>query len=425
MSGVASGGVGAASVSGGGTSGGSLVSRAKELSTNERDFILASLLESRRVDGRGLFDFRALRLTFGHEPGHCQLQLGQTRIYVVVSCQVVEPYADRPTEGFFHFNTEFSPMADPLFEGGRPSEGAIELGRIVERGLRESRAIDTEALCIKAGESVWAIRCDIHVLDNGGNLIDSASIATMAALLHFRRPDVTIDGDNVIVHPFSEREPVPLSIHHVPICVTFGFFQQGQYLVVDPSWKEEQVMEGRMTVILNTHKEICGVQKGGGTPLDLDTILRCNNIAAVKVAELSSAIERAMATAATGKLATSTEPTAPLQYIAAHEYTPIPLPQEQQQEESLPCVAEELMLCEGHQTNQRRKNLQEEEEEEDEDEEEGTSKLHTSHFSIGEGGQSQWESPRHEHSLDDVASSDSEEESVEVLVLGEKRADGR
>ena len=38
-------------------------------------------------------------------------------------------------------------------------------------------------------------------------------------------------------------------------------------MVVDPLWKEEQVMSGRMTVILNIHKELCGFQKAGGVPL--------------------------------------------------------------------------------------------------------------------------------------------------------------
>lgn len=42
----------------------------------------------------------------------------------------------------------------------------------MERGLRESRAIDTEALCIVAGEKVWSIRLDLHILDDDGNLID-------------------------------------------------------------------------------------------------------------------------------------------------------------------------------------------------------------------------------------------------------------
>lgn len=79
------------------------------------------------------------------------------------------------------------------------SEEAVEVGRLIERSLRDSRAIDTEALCIRAGEQVWAVQIDIHVLDDGGNLIDAASIATLAALVHFRRPDVTITGEAVLV----------------------------------------------------------------------------------------------------------------------------------------------------------------------------------------------------------------------------------
>lgn len=44
-------------------------------------------------------------------------------------------------------------------------------------------------------------------------------------------------------------------------------------LAVDPLWKEEQVMEGRMTLTLNVHKELCGVQKAGGVPLDASQIV--------------------------------------------------------------------------------------------------------------------------------------------------------
>ena len=36
------------------------------------------------------------------------------------------------------------------------------------RGSRESRAVDMEALCVVAGRYVWALRVDLHVLDNGG-----------------------------------------------------------------------------------------------------------------------------------------------------------------------------------------------------------------------------------------------------------------
>jgi len=37
-----------------------------------------------------------------------------------------------------------------------------------------------------------------------------------------------------------------------------------EHIVVDPSLKEEAVMDGRMTIALNEFGEICAVQKAGG-----------------------------------------------------------------------------------------------------------------------------------------------------------------
>lgn len=36
----------------------------------------------------------------------------------------------------------------------RPPAAAIEITRVVERTLKESRAVDVESLCIKAGSKV-------------------------------------------------------------------------------------------------------------------------------------------------------------------------------------------------------------------------------------------------------------------------------
>jgi len=79
---------------------------------------------------------------------------------------------------------------------------------MIERVLKDSRAIDTEGLCIKAEEKVWSIRTDIHILDDGGNILDCACIAAIAALLHFRRPEVSLHGDEVTVVGF----PLPFHI---------------------------------------------------------------------------------------------------------------------------------------------------------------------------------------------------------------------
>jgi hypothetical protein len=49
------------------------------ISSNERSFIIGSISEEKRVDGRGLFDFRTVRLSFGSTWGRVQVQLGATR----------------------------------------------------------------------------------------------------------------------------------------------------------------------------------------------------------------------------------------------------------------------------------------------------------------------------------------------------------
>jgi hypothetical protein len=53
-------------------------------------------------------------------------------------------------------------------------------------------------------------------------------------------------------------------------------------------------MEGRLTMALNSQQEICALQKGGGIPVAVSTILQCSRIAAAKVHEITSLIKKAL-----------------------------------------------------------------------------------------------------------------------------------
>uniref|UniRef100_A0A1J3JWC4 Protein ECERIFERUM 7 n=1 Tax=Noccaea caerulescens TaxID=107243 RepID=A0A1J3JWC4_NOCCA len=263
------------------------------LTVNESKFVETALQSELRVDGRGLYDYRKLTIKFGKEYGSSEVQLGQTHVMGFVTAQLVQPYKDRPNEGSLSIFTEFSPMADPSFEPGRPGESAVELGRIIDRGLRESRAVDTESLCVLAGKMVWSVRIDLHILDNGGNLVDAANIAALAALMTFRRPDCTVGGENgqdVIVHTLEEREPLPLIIHHLPIAFTFGFFNKGNIVVIDPTYVEEEVMCGRMTVTVNANGDICAIQKPGEEGVSQSMILHCLRLASSRAAATTKII---------------------------------------------------------------------------------------------------------------------------------------
>uniref|UniRef100_A0A8C1RVH0 Exosome complex component RRP45 n=1 Tax=Cyprinus carpio TaxID=7962 RepID=A0A8C1RVH0_CYPCA len=264
------------------------------LSNCERRFLLKAVEEKKRLDGRQTYDYRNIKITFGTDYGCCIVELGRTRVLCQVSCELVPPKDSRPTEGIMFFNLELSPMASPAFEPNRQSELLVMLNRQLERCLRNSKCIDTESLCVVSGEKVWQIRVDVHVLNHDGNLMDAASIAAISALSHFRRPDVAIQGRDITVFSPEERDPIPLSIYHMPICVSFAFFLQGSYLLVDPCEREERVKDGLLVIAMNKHREICSIQSSGGIMLLKDQVLRCSKIASVKVSEITELINKAL-----------------------------------------------------------------------------------------------------------------------------------
>ena len=82
---------------------------------------------------------------------------------------------------------------------------------------------------------------------------------------------------------------MPLTVHHVPLCASFAFFDDGRF---DPSRLEEGVM---VIVAMNKHGEVCCLQMGGGVALHAEQIIRCTKIAMVKVNELAEKIDSALA----------------------------------------------------------------------------------------------------------------------------------
>lgn len=275
------------------------------VSNIEKTFIHDAIFNGKRTDGRHLDERRNLEVHFGHEHGSCVVSLGQTRVSAQVSCSVMEPRETRPNEGMLFIFVEFLPMCSQRFMNkayGGVEDEINEVTRLLERCLKESKAMDTESLCIVAEEKAWAVRLDIRVLNHEGNVADCASIAGLAALSHFRRPDVTFDGDLVTVHPVTDRDPVKLSIHHYPVCTTYAFFtnpddeSQKKVIVKDPSSLEESVMDGKIVLGMNPYREICTLHLAGKMLLDKNVVLKLTHSAAenakIAVDIIKNALER-------------------------------------------------------------------------------------------------------------------------------------
>jgi len=172
----------------------------------KRTAILNLLSRSQRIDGRSPSDTRNIEISLGVIPnanGSAHVKLGLTQVIAGIKAEIGSPFQDTPNMGNLIVNAEFVPLASPTFEPGPPDERAIELARIIDRSLRDVRAIDLEKLVIIPGRKVWNIFIDIYVIDHDGNLVDASSIATLAALLSAKIPRASVNQDKgeVILDP--------------------------------------------------------------------------------------------------------------------------------------------------------------------------------------------------------------------------------
>ena len=235
------------------------------------------------MDGRPLLEYRKpLAVEYGvtnTAEGSAKVTIGDTVVIAGVKMSVEKPYPDQPDMGTIMVGTELLPLSNSEFEPGPPSILAIELSRVADRGIRESKAVDFKKLCITAGEKVWVLSIDICPVNASGNLFDASTFAAVAALKAARYP--AYDGKAIDYKDLTEKS---VDLLYTPVACTVYLI--GSYLVVDPSAEEETLTDARLTVTFTEKGEICSLQKGGPEALTEEQILAMVEIARQKTEEL-------------------------------------------------------------------------------------------------------------------------------------------
>ncbi len=227
--------------------------------TIKRNQLIEALSKGKRLDGRGLNEIRKLEIktrVIEKANGSAMVSLGNTQVLAGVKVDKGVPFPDTPNKGLLIVGAEVLPMAAAYLEAGPPDESAIELARVVDRGVRESEMIDVSALCIKEGKWVYSVFVDVNILNVDGNLFDATSYAVVSALLTAKMPKFVLDGD--AVKDTGERVPLPVS--KVPVSVTIANINDT--LLLDPTEEEEAVMDARITFDTEDDGNLCAGQKG-------------------------------------------------------------------------------------------------------------------------------------------------------------------
>lgn len=272
----------------------------------ERTFVTESWAVGLRPDQRQFQQVRDIFVEFPFDcRNRCVVRLGSTSVSSSVECELVEPSPFQPKHGFLEFAVTAnvtdggSGTSVALRRGGAAQQHSTECARIMkllDTMLKQGKAIDTESLCALPGRKVWSIRCDVCILNDEGNAADCAVWATMAALQHFRRPELSIRGDEIIVHPPHERDPIPLSIHHVPLPITCALTtsQFNSPFVVDPLLAEAAASSASVTIALNAELQVCYLAKHAGCDVEHSDLKKMVAAATLLVPKIHQIINDAM-----------------------------------------------------------------------------------------------------------------------------------
>ncbi|HTT73028.1 MAG TPA: exosome complex protein Rrp42 [Thermoplasmata archaeon] len=231
--------------------------------------ILDLAAEGKRLDGRGPDEYRPVSVEPGFvvtADGSALARIGETAVLAGIKLEPGKPFPDTPNAGVLTTNAELIPLSSPIFEPGPPQPGAIEVSRVVDRAIRAAETVDLTRLVVTPGEKTWVCYVDMHVLDHGGNLIDTACLAAVTALAHATVPAKRFEVG---------ESDYPLDVQHLPIECTF--VRLGDAIVVDPTFEEEQAGQGRLTVATDETGRVVAMQKGlvgAFSPDDVKDVVR-------------------------------------------------------------------------------------------------------------------------------------------------------
>lgn len=223
---------------------------------HEKIYELLSM--NKRLDERDALSFREIDIKtkiIEKAEGSAIVSFGKTKVIAGIKYDIEKPFLDRPNEGLLIVNAELLPLASKSFEPGPPDERAVELSRVVDRCIRESKAIDLQKLCLIEGESVYSLFVDLYILDYDGNYFDSSVLAAIAALATTNIPIYKVENGKII----KTKEYMKVPIIDFPVSVTLGIIKDK--ILVDPTLLEEDSLDAILTIGFDSNSNIVAIQK--------------------------------------------------------------------------------------------------------------------------------------------------------------------
>jgi exosome complex component RRP45 len=230
------------------------------------------LANGKRLDGRKWSEHRPLHeITFlsGSLVQVCQ---SQTQVTCKITAEICTPPTDQPNQGLLSLAVHHEPQTQQAQPQPQPQTSTLT--SILEYLFKESKCLDLESLCIQPAVQVWHIRAEVRVLQlEWPNFlaVECASVALLAGLLRFRRPE-----------PGAKAASVPLGLKQNALAVQVAWETAQGALLADPTASEAEELNTAVLFAVNGQREMNGCWKAGGQGVSADAFLAMANSAVAR-----------------------------------------------------------------------------------------------------------------------------------------------
>jgi exosome complex component RRP42 len=233
--------------------------------TDSPDLVRDLIVKRTRLDSRKLLEYRKIECKLDVIPkaeGSCYVSIDDTKVIVGIKFDTMEPYEDTPDEGGLIVTLNYVPV---VFQDMSQNKD-IELSRVLDRSIRESKMLNLKDFCMKSNEQAIQVFIDSYIINYDGNLLDAMNLAAVKALKNTNMPKL----ENGKVEMTNNK----INLNSEPIMITISNIRNN--FLVDLNKAEEKAVDYSVAISYLGDNEICAMQKMGINGIkmkELDKIL--------------------------------------------------------------------------------------------------------------------------------------------------------
>ncbi|CAG0916750.1 unnamed protein product [Notodromas monacha] len=259
------------------------------------DFFNKCLEKGLRMDCRKFIERRKLMLEVGGSStadGFASVKFGDTVAICSIKAEFGKPQGHAPKSGWAIISVETNNVETQGDAGADAEDDMLEEQQVAECWLDDALnlAVDLRDLCIRPNELAWVLYVEIKSVSLDGNFRDVSTLALLLALQNVTLPVVAYNVEKKSIRILNSLVRLPVKRRLFP----FTFVVEDSEFLFDPTADEEELSEGKVSVVLDEAGNLCSFESLGLLPSHIEPISRAVEESLKLLPALKTNVEEAL-----------------------------------------------------------------------------------------------------------------------------------